>query len=196
MSRNLSKELVSPNLTVREVDKSNWADFVKLFESPGCPSYCWCMAWRPLPGDRSHSSNAVRKTAMKGTVQSGTPVGILAYQGSQPVAWCSIAPRQTYPPLGGKDYPGIPDEKVWSLVCFFIPRKLRGQGIMRQLLQEAINTARKRGSRVIEAYPVDPDSPSYRFMGFVSNFQKAGFVEIGRAGKRRHVMQLNLRPAK
>ena len=46
------------------------------------------------------------------------------------------------------------------------------------------------GATVLEAYPVDPDSPSYRFMGFVPSFAEAGFVETGRAGERRHVMQL------
>jgi hypothetical protein len=41
---------------------------------------------------------------------------------------------------------------------------------------------------MVEAYPVVPDSPSYRFMGFVETFKKAGFIETGRVGKRRHVM--------
>ncbi len=176
----------------REVDENNWNDFVQLFEGKGCPSYCWCMAWRPLPGDRGVSTNMIRKKAMKRIVDSGTPIGILAYDGKKPIAWCSIAPRHTYLPLGGEEYPDVPEDKVWSLVCFFVPRKLRGQGIMKQLLSEAIKIARKRGARVIEAYPVDPDSPSYRFMGFVSKFERAGFVETGRAGKRRHVMHLVL----
>jgi hypothetical protein len=45
---------------------------------------------------------------------------------------------------------------------------------------------------VVEAYPVDPDSPSYRFMGFADLFETAGFREVGRAGKRRHVVRLDL----
>jgi hypothetical protein len=45
---------------------------------------------------------------------------------------------------------------------------------------------------VVEAYPVDADSPSYRFMGFVAPFEKAGFREVGRAGTRRHVMRRSL----
>ena len=44
----------------------------------------------------------------------------------------------------------------------------------------------------MEAYPVDEDSPSYRFMGFVPMFEEAGFREIGREGMRRHVMQRKL----
>jgi GNAT superfamily N-acetyltransferase len=184
----------STKLVFREVKKSNWSDFVDLFESPGCPSYCWCMAWRPLPGDRRLSTNADRKKAMKRIVDGGTPIGILAYDGKQPIAWCSIAPRQTYlsRSLAGEDYPGVPEEKVWSLVCFFVPRKLRRLGIAKQLLNEAVKIAGKHGARIVEAYPVDSDSPSYRFMGFVSKFERAGFIETGRAGKRRHIMHLKL----
>lgn len=40
--------------------------------------------------------------------------------------------------------------------------------------------------------PRGPRFPSYRFMGFVSSFRKAGFEEVGRAGTRRHVMRLRL----
>lgn len=179
-----------PDLKFREVDQTNWADFVTFFEGKGCPSYCWCMAWRPLPGDRQRASNADRKKALGALVKHGTPVGILAYAGDQPVGWCSIAPRASYTPLGGEEYEDVPDDKVWSLVCFFVPRARRGEGIGKQLLAAAIKTARKHGARVVEAYPVDPDSPSYRFMGFVANFAQAGFSETKRAGKRRHVMHI------
>lgn len=176
----------------REVGQANWKDFVSFFESKGAPSYCWCTAWRPLPGDRQQASNADRKKAIGALVKRGAPVGILAYDRDKPVAWCSIAPRATYLPLGGTQYEGVAEAEIWSLVCFYVPRALRGQGIMPQLLQAALATARKRGARVVEAYPVDPDSPSYRFMGFVSKFEQAGFRETGRTGKRRHVMHLRL----
>ncbi len=179
-------------LTFREVELANWADMAALFESKGAPSYCWCMAWRPLAGDRNQISNAERKQALQAMVEAGTPIGILAYQDGQPLAWCSIAPRASYRPLGGAQYPGIPEGEIWSLVCFYVPRARRGQGLMRGLLRQAIETARGRGARIVEAYPVDPDSPSYRFMGFVSAFEQEGFSETGRAGSRRHVMHLRL----
>ena len=47
---------------------------------------------------------------------------------------------------------------------------------------------------MVEAYPVDPDSPSYRFMGYVGSFEAMGFQAIGRAGTRRHVMRLSVGP--
>jgi GNAT superfamily N-acetyltransferase len=117
---------------------------------------------------------------------SGRHPGI---SGAQPIAWCSIAPRESYRPLGG---PEGGHSRVWSLACFFIRREHRRHGLAGPLLRAAIDFAARGGATIVEAYPVDPDSPSYRYMGFVELFQKAGFEEVGRAGARRHVMRLNL----
>jgi GNAT superfamily N-acetyltransferase len=64
--------------------------------------------------------------------------------------------------------------------------------MMKRLLEAAIEHAKRRGATVLEAYPVDPDAPSYRFMGFVPEFEERGFLEVGTAGSRRHVMRLKL----
>ncbi|MDH3579316.1 MAG: GNAT family N-acetyltransferase [Hyphomicrobiales bacterium] len=71
-------------------------------------------------------------------------------------------------------------------------RTLRGKGVTSKLLKAAIAYARAAGAKTLEAYPVDPDSPSYRFMGIVPHFEKAGFEHAGKAGTRRHVMRLGL----
>jgi len=146
------------------------------------------MAWRPLDGDRAKAPAPARKRALLGLVDSGVPVGILGYLDEEPVAWCSVAPRSTHLELGG---PGR-DDDVWSITCFFVLRDFRGAGLMKRLLGAAVETARARGARVVEAYPVDPDSPSYRFMGFVPAFEERGFIEDRRVGTRRHVMRLVL----
>jgi GNAT superfamily N-acetyltransferase len=137
-------------------------------------------------------SSAERKAAMQSRVAGGIPIGILGYVGREPVAWCSIAPRATYRPLGGLQTAGEPEEAVWSLVCFFVRRDWRGRGLTAAVIEAAVEHARSNGARAVEAYPVDPDSPSYRFMGFVSAFEHAGFQEVGRAGTRRHVMRRDL----
>lgn len=179
-------------LTFREVDKSNFADFVHLFESRGGPKSCWCMVWRATSIEAKHTDGKSRRAALCSRVAAGVPIGILAYRDDGPLAWCSIAPRPTYRRLGGPDDYTDNPEAVWSLACFFIKRAHRAQGICDQLLQEAIALARRRGARIVEAYPVAPDSPSYRFMGFVNLFERFGFEEIGTAGTRRHVMRLKL----
>ena len=120
------------------------------------------------------------------------PSGLLGYLDGQPVAWCSIAPSASYRPLGGPVLPEEAEDEIWSLVCFFITRALRGEGMTTQLIHAAAAHARSNGARILEAYPVQPGSPSYRFMGYVPTFEKAGFQHVGPAGSRRHVMRLDL----
>lgn len=180
---------VVDRVVFREVDPKRWDDLERLFESRGGPKNCWCMVWRGDPDERR--DKASRKRALRSRVKDDVPVGLLGYLDDEPVAWCSIAPRPTYRPLGGLDLEEEP-EGIWSLACFFVTRRLRGRGMNTRMIDAAIEHARARGARVVEAYPVDPDSPSYRFMGFVSAFEGAGFREVGQAGTRRHVMRLDL----
>jgi GNAT superfamily N-acetyltransferase len=172
-----------------EVDQDRWSDFERLFESKGGPKYCWCMAWRANAEGTKQTGDGSKKAMMAGRVAAGVPVGILGYLDGEPIAWCSVAPRSTHRRLVDD---ASPDEGVWSITCFFVVRRLRGQGIVRRILDAAVEHARSRGATVVEAYPVAPDSPSYRFMGFVPVFEGAGFREVARAGSRRHVMRLQI----
>ena len=136
-------------------------------------------------------TTANKRAEFEATIRRGTPVGLLAYVEGEPVAWCSVAPRETYRKLGGDDY--APGTNVWAIACFFAQRPQRGRGITSRLLDAACREAAAAGADVIEGYPVDPDSPSYKFMGICSTFLAAGFEEIGHVGTRRHVMQRWLR---
>jgi hypothetical protein len=78
-----------------DVTRSTRADFENLFEQPGAPKYCWCMAWRRLE-NREHAPNDERRRAVMALVEAGTPVGILAHAEGKTVGWCSVAPRETY----------------------------------------------------------------------------------------------------
>lgn len=129
-----------------------------------------------------------KKASMKRRVDEDEPVGLLAYHDEIPIAWCSIAPRETYRALGGDPT----KDGVWSLTCFFVKRKFRKLGLAVKLLQAAIRYAKENGAKYVEAYPVAPDSPSYRFMGIKSMFEDAGFQFVKMAGKRRNVMLLEL----
>ncbi len=170
------------------VTAERWHHLEQLFECKGGPHHCWCMVWRNNENKKSMPGKTGKKASMKRRVDEGVTVGLLAYQNEIPIAWCSIASRNTYRPLGGDET--ISD--VWSLVCFFIKREFRQTGLMSQLLHAAIQYADKSGAKYVEAYPVDPDSPSYRFMGFKPVFENAGFKFVKMAGKRRNVMLLNL----
>ena len=171
-------------IKMKPVDKNTWGDFEALFESRGGPSYCWCMLWRMTKEELKVNNAANRKKFIQQRVESDTPIGILVYDEDQPIAWCSIAPRETYRRLGGDEQL----ENVWSIACFYIKRKFRDQGLMHLLIEEAKKYALKNGASYLEAYPVRPDSPSYKFMGVIKTFEKAGFNFVKMAGTRRHVM--------
>lgn len=164
-------------------------DFERLFGRRGGPKACWCLLWRACDAHERNAKGPARKAAMRTRVDAGVPIGLLAYVDDEPIAWCSIAPRSTYRDLGGVDDATAQAREVWSLVCFFVHREYRGRGIAEQLIEGAAAYAKRNGAAILEAYPVDPDSPSYRFMGFVPMFEAAGFEHVGRAGSRRHVMR-------
>ena len=83
-------------------------------------------------------------------------------------------------------------KNVWSIVCFFIKKEFRDKGLIDWLIENAKKYARKNGAKYLEAYPVDIDSPSYRFMGFIKTFKKAGFNFVKKTGTRRNVMTFRL----
>jgi GNAT superfamily N-acetyltransferase len=180
----------TPALSFQPVTRDNWPDFEALFGGPGGPKFCWCMVWRATNEEGRGTSGAVRHGQMQRRVQEGVPVGLLAYADGKPAAWVSIAPKQSYRRLGGSE--PEPGEIIWSLACMFAKRTLRGQGIAHALIAAAIVEARRNGASALEAYPVAPDAPSYRFMGFVPAFESAGFSFVGMAGTRRHIMRLTL----
>ena len=177
------------SLTFAPVTSESWSKFEALFEAPGGPKYCWCMAWRASAVELKDLGKASRKPLLQARVDRGETVGLVGSL-DEPVAWVSIAPRDTYRNLGGPA--ALPGEQIWSLACLYLKRAHRSAGLGRELLEAAIAFARDGGATVVEAYPVDPDSPSYRFMGFVPAFARLGFEPAGMAGSRRHVMRLPL----
>ena len=182
----------APGPDIRPVGPGSWADFSRLFTTRGAPSTCWCMIFRSQPDGTRPLVRADREAEMHRRISGGEPVGLLAYDAGRPAGWCSAAPRSTYRGVGGAAYPDTDGDEVWSLVCFFVLRSARGQGLQHALLAAAVEHAAGAGAKVLEAYPVLPDSPSYRFGGLVPFFEAAGFTHRGTAGSRRQVMSLPL----
>lgn len=175
-------------LHFKPVDNSNWTDLEKLFESKGGPHNCWCMVWRNMNVRTDRSNKYDKKVSLAHYVANQHPVGLLCYDHSEAIAWCSIAPRESYRELSGD----TSLTNVWSLVCFFIKREYRQRRLSEELIIQAIQYARDNGAKYVEAYPVDADSPSYRFMGFKPLFDKLGFDFKHKAGQRRNVMTISI----
>lgn len=155
--------------------------------------YCSCMRWRMTSSAFRRSTKEDRVAALEELVRAGTPVGILAYSGRTPVGWCSVAPRESYAALErSRVLPRVDDTPVWSVVCLFVDRQFRRQGLTGRLLQAAVDYARGQGAPAVEGYPVAPDAPSYTYMGTPETYFLAGFVDVTPAGQKRMVMRYDL----
>jgi len=186
------------NLRFLPVAPDNWADLEKLFGPRGAYSGCWCMWWRLSRAEFGRQSGEQRKAGLKRLVDSGQAPGILAYLEHEPVAWVSVAPRETYPSLErSRTLRRVDDLPVWSIVCFFVAKPYRGQGLMVELLRGAVTYAAQQGAHIVEAYPVDPGDRIVHgntegYMGLVSAFRRAGFVEVARRSPRQSVMRYTI----
>jgi GNAT superfamily N-acetyltransferase len=182
------------------VTGERWPDLVRLFEHHGNPGYCWCMSWRLTSTAYTQLDSQGRRQAFESLIQAGAPVGILGYLDNEPVGWCSIAPRETYTRLEhSTTLKRLDDQPVWSVVCFFVKRSARGRELGLELLKAAVAYARAQGAAIVEGYPVEPTRDadgnlkpvtSYRYMGSVSIFRKAGFRKAGAGAYGRPIMRL------
>ena len=155
--------------------------------------YCSCMSWRMTSAEFRRSSKEQRIAALEALACKGAPVGILAYHEGEPVAWCSVAPRESYAALErSRTLPRIDDDAVWVVTCFFVDRRFRRQGLTCALLKAAVDYARSQKAAVVEGYPVAPGSPSYTYMGSPETFRRAGFCDVTPAGQDRRVMRFTI----
>jgi GNAT superfamily N-acetyltransferase len=186
-------------LKVRPATPSRWADLAALFGEKGACGGCWCMAWRLPRKDFVAGKGAGNRRALRKIVSSGQRPGLIGYLGKEPVAWCSVAPREEFAALGRSrvlaPVDGIP---VWSVSCLFVKKGRRRLGISSLMLRAAVEFAARRGARAVEGYPVVPSMETtpdpFVWTGLPSAFQAAGFREVLRRSPIRPIMRFEIRP--
>jgi GNAT superfamily N-acetyltransferase len=139
------------------------------------------------------------RRAMRSLVREGKVPGLLAYLDGRPVGWVSVAPREEFGRIErSPSTRPVDDRPAWSIVCFYIDRHHRGEGVASALLEGAVEHARRQGARIVEGYPIDPKEgrvPNAEgYYGLVSMFERAGFTEAARRSRRRPVMRRHVRP--
>lgn len=187
----------STQFTFFPLTPERWLDLEKLFGPRGATGGCWCMWWRLKRSEFDRQRGDGNRQALKGIVDSGEIPGILAYVEGEPVGWCSIAPRASYPALDrSRTLKRIDDRPVWSVVCFYTARRYRRKGLMANLLEAAVEHARQHGARIVEGYPYDPQSGKtgdpFVYTGLSSAFLKAGFVDVAHPTETRTIMRYQI----
>ncbi len=171
-----------------------WPDFERLFGSRGACAGCWCMWWRLTRREFENQQGDGNREAMRAIVESGQVPGILGYADGEPVAWCSVAPRDEYASLNrSRILKRIDESPVWSLVCLFIAKSQRGKGATAEVIAAAVDHARSNGGTIVEAYPSIAKSknvsPFTSFMGLPGMYKKAGFTEVAQPSAAKRVMR-------
>jgi hypothetical protein len=182
-------------LTFHPVTPERLPGLARFLEQHGKFRYCACMRWRMPSSQFSRSTKEGRVDALGRLVQEETPIGVLAYLDQEPVGWCSVAPRETYPALERyRALPRLDDEPVWSVVCFFVSARRRRSGATLGLLKAAVDYAASQGAQIIEGYPVEPGQRLYTYMGSPATFRAAGFRDVTPRGQARAVMRYFVKP--
>ena len=154
------------------------------------------MTWRLESKEYEKNKGAGNRELFHQLVKSKEPLGIVAFEGGEPIGWCSISPREKLIRLEhSRLFKRIDDTPVWSITCMFIKKEYRKKGISSMLIKEASRYALSKGAKAIEAYPVIsaknkimPDV--FAYYGLASAFKKAGFKKVKQASEQRLIMRL------
>lgn len=169
-----------------------WSDYETVMGKSGCGG-CWCSWWRLTNKDFYAFKKEERKNYMRTIVQEGVEPGLIAYVDEAPAGWVTVAPREDFLRLKtSRILAPVDDEPVWCLPCFYVRSKYRHMGLMRILIDAAMEYARAHGARIMEAYPNDPVSeanPLSIYTGVASTFFASGFEEVARRKPNRPVMR-------
>ena len=195
-------------LDIQPLTRERLPDLASLFDQGGDPKWCWCAYYRVRSIDFSSATptgnRRVLEAAVDTTSADGRGPGLLAYHDGEVVGWVSVGPRDDYERLQhSKVLAPVDDKPVWSIVCFVVARKARGQGVARAMLDAAIDYARQRGATLLEAYPVETDGTrvpaANAFKGTLGMFERAGFEVVERrransASAARPIVRRSVRP--
>ena len=198
----------APGIRIVPANEASWEEIQTVLGTRGDSSRCQCQRYKMQPKESWASVGAeelafrFRQQTDCGHPQSGTTSGLVAYLAGEPVGWCAVEPRTAYPRLLRKTrvpWAGRAEDKtddtVWAVTCFVTRAGFRRRGISRALARGAVDFARQRGARALEAYPMITQ-PGQEVMsvelhvGSRSIFAAAGFTEVSRPTLRRVVMRI------
>jgi GNAT superfamily N-acetyltransferase len=192
-------------LFTKELSEETWPDFVKLFSQGNGWDHCFCVHFqrpRSLPKDQWLPTRKLRaarnRREQKKLIDKGCSHGILVYANGEPVGWCQYGPREELTRIDHmRTYrvpaPKIKTEKLWRTTCFVVDRKYRRRGIAGVALAAVLESIKREGGGIVEAYPVaNWEGKSFGNMsthGTVSMFTEAGFKRVAPFGNTNVVMR-------
>jgi GNAT superfamily N-acetyltransferase len=171
-------------LEIAPLTPERFPDVAGLFRQGGDPKWCWCAYWRVRGLDWTNTTADSNRERLRKLARREPAPGLVAYIGGEAVGWVGLGPRTSFDRLQhSKVLAPIDDKPVWSIVCFVVGRRHRGQGVARALLAAAVEYARDHGATLLEAYPAETNgriSSAAAYKGTVGMFESAGFEVVER----------------
>lgn len=192
-------------LRIVPANEASWDDLQSILT--GAAKRCQCQRQRLGDRDWWHMPESERAAILRAETHCGDPrptetIGIVAYDGDEPVGWCAVDRRGVYGRLRGSPVPwegrdeDPDDDSVWAIACLIVRRGHRGRGLTYPLVAAGVAHARERGASAIEGYPLLTGGSRITWdemnVGAVGPFAAAGFREVSHPTKRRLVMRLEL----
>ena len=198
-----------PGLVIVPANDARCDDLQTVFGTRGPAANCQCQryklrrreAFRRFPVEER--VRRLREQTRCGDPAAAATSGLVAYLDGEPVSWCAVEPRSAYgglvrnnrvPWLGRSE--DRADASVFAVTCVFVRAGFRHRGIGSALVRGAVDFARARGARAIEAYPMLTQAGQTITLdeihvGSRSMFAAAGLAEVSRPTLRRVVMRID-----
>jgi GNAT superfamily N-acetyltransferase len=193
-------------IRVLPANGSSWDDLRTVFGARGTAFVCQCQRYKLRPREAfgkfpvEERAHRLRQQTDCGHPDSGSTSGLVAYLDDEPVGWCAVEPRTAYEsllrtarvPWQGRNEDKT-DDRVWAVTCLLTRAGYRRRGVSRVLARAAVEFARERGARAIEAYPIATKDVIAQelHVGTEGVFTQAGFRAVSRPTLRRVVMRID-----
>ena len=200
---------MTESLRIVPANRAACEDLQTIFGTRGVAAICQCQRFKLAPREAFKSfppeERARRLNQQTNCGQPGatTTSGLVAYLDGEPVGWCAVEPRPAYEglvrvfrvPWEGRAEDKA-DDSVWAVTCVFARVGFRRRGITYALARAAVDFARERGARALEAYPMltgpgEAIAWGELYMGTRNIFDAAGLHQVAHPTPRRVVMRID-----
>jgi len=200
---------MTDELVVLPASEASCEDLQTIFGQRGAGAYCQRQRYKLQPKEAfskfpvEERARRLRERTRCGNPAAETTTGLVAYLAGEPIGWVAVEPRSAYVgllrayrvPWEGRTEDRT-DDSIWAITCLFVRAGYRGRGISHALAQAAVDHARRRGARPVEAYPL-MTQPGQEIawdeihVGTRSIFAAAGLAEVIQPTIRRVVMRVD-----
>lgn len=185
--------------TVRPLDTSSWDAFAELVErNGGVMGGCWC---QNPHRDAGLDTPAAKRAAKETRVRDGRAHAALVFDADgRAQGWAQYGSLEELPALTHRRAYDLdpPPAAEWRIVCLFVDKNHRRQGVARAALAGAVDLIAQAGGGRVEAVSQAADgrrSVPYIFSATVELFEENGFERIRRVGKHSWIVGRVIDPA-